>query len=199
MLKKNGRVRCVSQNSKELSQTAHIPLFNLLVDLFKGELSHFTAPRTNFVMNRNLRRSDPEYGIDLAGVNFEDADFSKSNLRKANFQGARLKNINFEDACLEAADFTSAKLINAYLEGTDFYKAKLYNTDFTDAYLGYANLLSADFDNETVLCDADLTGATLIRVKGLSQEQLDCACSSQNEPPDVRSKDLIWNHRECPN
>jgi tetratricopeptide (TPR) repeat protein len=127
----------------------------------------------------------------LRGANLNDADLSGANLSDADLSGATLSNANLYRADLREADLRRADLGGVYLReadlrkadlsGTSLFKAKmtcanlsnvnLSNADLRDAYLSDANLYRADLSGAD-LSGADLSGASLIRVRGLTIEQL---------------------------
>ena len=108
-------------------------------------------------------------GCNLSGANLANTCVKEKNLRGANFDGADASLM-----CMSFADFT-----NASFRGTD---------------LGAANMAGARMDG------ADMTGAKtsitsflgtdLRKVKGLTQAQLDVACSdaATKLPPGLKIK-----------
>ena len=67
-------------------------------------------------------------GVDLSGVDLDDAD-----LEGIDFTGARLEGADFEGANLKGAVFRNADLRNAKFKGADLYKADFSNSDVTGA------------------------------------------------------------------
>jgi len=81
---------------------------------------------------------------DLRNLYFTCMDFAGMDLRRANFEGARLS--------------------HGILNGSDLTEANLANTDLTNASFEKANL------TRTVFRDAIVSGANFTGVKGLSAE-----------------------------
>ncbi len=91
--------------------------------------------------------------LNLPKVDLTGANFTQSQLPKANFQGAVLSSTNFGRTNLAQAVFRNAKLDRAH-----FTYANLENTDLRGATLTNACLTNANLRG-TNLCGADLTGA----------------------------------------
>ena len=111
----------------------------------------------------------------FVGANFSSAMMVASDLRGAWFVGA-----NFSKANLARADLRGANLL-----GTNFLGA-----DFTDANLAGIRGHGADFTGAN-LTHADLAGADLSAAKGLTQAQIDQACSASGAtrlPPGLSAK-----------
>ena len=127
-------------------------------------------------------------------------------LHEANLSGAALGGGNLSDAVLVDANFSSANLRRTILS-----HSWLFNTNLSDADLSHADLYRADFRKTilfgSILRCADLTGAKLNGVVGLTQSQLDTAIAHPNSPPfinqsfDTTTKQLlVWNYNtgeEC--
>lgn len=90
----------------------------------------------------SARKSDLK-GLDLSGIDFEEA-----NLYHADLSGSRLNKCNL----------MRAVLINANLNGVDLSGANLIEAKLTRVTLNNADLTGADFSNSR-LRDADLRGA----------------------------------------
>jgi uncharacterized protein YjbI with pentapeptide repeats len=101
-------------------------------------------------------------GIDLSGINLEDANMKLAFCKGSNLKGARLTRAtlfgtNFEGAVLPRADLEGATLEGAHLIKADLSGANLRGVNFK-----LANLQDA------VLEGADLTGCTKLRVDQIS-------------------------------
>ena len=132
----------------------------------------------------------------LSKANLGDADLNCALLRRADLSGASLfcanlnhaylrdailAGTNFEFACLLRADLKGVNLreanlsgitlVAAYLKGTDLSHANLSSANLSEADMSNANLFGADLRG-TDLSESDLSGANLIRVRGLTIEQL---------------------------
>ncbi len=93
---------------------------------------------------------------DLSGAVLVRAELSGANLAGADLSGADLKEVSLIGARLNGANLSGADLSDALLEG-----ATMTGTDLTGAKLPRARIGGVDF-----------TGA-----RGLTQRQLDAACS----------------------
>ncbi len=103
-----------------------------------------------------LFRSNACKHCDLSGAVLVRAELSGANLAGANLAGADLKEVSLIGARLNGANLAGADLSGALLEG-----ATLTEADLTGAKLPRARIGGVDF-----------TGA-----RGLTQSQLDKACS----------------------
>ena len=186
--------RLEEARSKDEGKDAHqkharagqIPIFEELVRL-GASLGYLDAS------NVNLAARDPGFvklgffGIRLEGSMLNFADFRNSNLGGAQFMRARLVHARFDGSYLIKADFSDADLRTA-----SFADADLKNANFTEAKIGLSSLKNAN-----------LSGAIMKSVVGISQAQLDTACSSDNIPPQDLPRDtwsekqLIWKENEC--
>ncbi len=122
-----------------------------------------------------------EEGVDLSGINFENANLNNAELKGVNFRGANLKGAdlrkaNLENADLgvlntqdpkhrqvtnlEGADLSSADLEGANLSSANLQGAKLYFVNLGNAKLYKANLALAVFSDGS-LNMADLSYAVL--------------------------------------
>ncbi len=99
--------------------------------------------------DRNFPSADFS-GVNLPGINLEQANFIAGNFTQANLMGA-----NFQQAQLIVADFTGAQLTHA-----NFSQAKLIGATFYQAQLNGANFNQADLRNAD-LRKAQLVGASL--------------------------------------
>ena len=109
-----------------------------------------------------LLRSNSCKQCDLAGAVLVRAELSGANLAGANLAGADLKEVSLIGARLNGANLAGADLSGALLEG-----ATMTETDLTGAKLPRARIGGVDF-----------TGA-----RGLTQGQLDAACSDFGGAP----------------
>jgi hypothetical protein len=114
--------------------------------------------------NRPARQED--FRIDLANTclrhlslsdtNFEEADFSGSDLSYSVMLSTNFRRARFSDASLCYVVAHGVDLDSSRLQG-----ANLYHSDLTDAKLGYAYLRKADLTAVT-LKGADMAGASLV-------------------------------------
>ncbi len=148
-------------------------------------------------------------GADLQRANFEGAELYQAdldgailflaNLKKAYLVRAILKGANLKLAKLEDAKLRSAKLQGAHLDGANLFRAKLEDANLegtvlrlarlerallSSAKLGGSNLREANFEG-AILEGADLHEANLEGAKHLTHQQLDAACTSDQQPSGV--------------
>ena len=123
-------------------------------------MSKFTVSELGKILKEHKKwiDTDEEEGeeANLSGANLSRVNLSRANLRFANLKGADLSNANLE---------------NADLIEVDLYRANLNGADLRGAKLWFADLRGADL-RDAILSEADLSGANLIRVRGLTLEQL---------------------------
>jgi uncharacterized protein YjbI with pentapeptide repeats len=137
-----------------------------------------------------LAAGEPFDGLDLAGANLADLDFSGCSLVETLLKGAILARSAFAGAklagaILARADLTEASFVEADLTMTDLTATKAQRANFTGANVGEADFSSADLEGAILdaihgesthfercrlvsaqlrgakLTDADFTGANL--------------------------------------
>ncbi|MEM6282865.1 MAG: pentapeptide repeat-containing protein [Chloroflexota bacterium] len=145
-------------------------------DLFKANLSGARLLNANLsgarLLNANLSGANLT-GADVSGTELMVANLSGANLKETNLSGADLLSVNLSGADLLNANLSGARLLNANvsganltsanvsganLTGADMSGANLTSTDVSgvfmeNANLSTANLLDAEFDEETFLPD----------------------------------------------
>lgn len=84
-------------------------------------------------------------GLDFRNKSFYDADFSKRDLRRADYRGATLHNCNFDNSDLAYADFSGADCYRS-----TFRMTKLRCVNFMNANLSQTVLDPRDFVGSTV-------------------------------------------------
>ncbi len=99
-------------------------------------------------------------------------------LGRANFVAASLVSANLASARVYGADFTDADLSGAKLTAT-----YLFMVDFSQADLADTDFSGTDFNGNVVIKDAILDGTVLVKVTGLTQEQLNSAEINPERPP----------------
>lgn len=127
------------------------------------------------------------FGSDFEGVNFTDANLAGVKGHNASFNGATLTRTRFEGANLlgaelervnaPGANFSGASMLGADLDQGHFDRASFHNANFFGASLASGAFPGADFSGAT-LNHANLAGADLAAAKGLTQAQIDLACST---------------------
>ncbi|WP_418130273.1 DUF2169 domain-containing protein [Variovorax sp. 375MFSha3.1] len=101
------------------------------------------------------------------GLDFSDARMTttcfvgRSNLRKADFQGAVLIECNLSDALLDEADFRDARLDNTDFSDASMRGAKLSGADAGGSTFTRADLTAASFVDASLI-DADLEKSILV-------------------------------------
>ena len=124
--------------------------------------SSFATPADAESSLDRLFRSNACKQCDLSGAVLVRAELSGANLSGANLAGADLKEVSLIGARLNGANLAGADLSGALLEG-----ATMTGADLTGAKLPRARIGGADF----------------IGARGLTQRQLDTACSDYAGAP----------------
>ena len=101
--------------------------------------------------------------LDCPGCNFTGLDLSHTCVKEKNLAGARFDDASALYMCMSFANFSGASFRNTDLTGANLAHADLSGADLTGAKLDIASLL----------------GANLSTAKGLTQEQIDTACSDE--------------------
>ena len=148
-------------------------------------------------------------GATLGGTNLIGASLHRAILQSAVFWDlpGPLRFITYYDALREGnvltADLSAARLDHSDLSYASLQGSNMSSADLTNAILSGADLSGANLSG-AILVGADLSGVTLsengkIPVTGLTQGQLDEACASPNDPPNLTGvvdysthKALIW-------
>lgn len=107
-------------------------------------------------------------GCKLMGANLYNTCVKERDLRGANFDGA-----NAQMMCMSFADFRGASFRGTELSAANLAGAKMDGADMTGAITSITSFLGTD----------------LRQVKGLTQKQLDMACSDKATklPPGLKS------------
>jgi uncharacterized protein YjbI with pentapeptide repeats len=151
------------------------------LDLTGANFNGAILEKTTFLtckLDRSSFRRGKYSGMQVVhGSSAEDADFSESEMKNANFRDARLVNAKFGHAELYQADFS-----NANLTGANMYQAKARQSMFVRTNLTNAGMISIDFMNailsKSILHGTDLSGCNLfgadlsrVRVDGRTRIQ----------------------------
>lgn len=106
-------------------------------------------------------------GVDLSGADLTDVRATKTCLKGANLQEAKLDGAQFLHADLSSVDLAAARAVGAAFGGCLLSDASLFGSDFTNTSLSQANLQGADLRMTTFrgarLRAADLTGVDASR------------------------------------
>lgn len=109
------------------------------------------------------------FQADLAYLDAEGVDVSGSRLRQSDMQLSTLDNWNFSGANLSVTN-----LFGARFNKSNFSNANLQRAVMVGAYFGSSQFDGAD------LTGANISGADLSIVRGLSQQQLERACGDNS-------------------
>lgn len=99
--------------------------------------------------------------VDCVGCNLSGADLSNTCVKEKNLRGANFNGANATLMCMSFSNFTNASFRGTELSGANMAGAKMDGADLTGAKTSITSFLGTD----------------LRKVKGLTQKQLDVACS----------------------
>ena len=99
-------------------------------------------------------------GLELSGLNLQQAILSKVNFRETDLSGANLRKADLSQCNLTRSVLARADLRDANLQEARLSYANLVNADLRGADLSNAYLLNATLDGAN-LCGANLKGATI--------------------------------------
>lgn len=140
-----------------------------------------------------------------------DLNFSKKDLKKADFKGQNLGFANMRGADLEEADLSEANLKEADLREANLQGANLKGANMDGAFLRDANLRGADLNSAKHLCCVDIESAYIdrdtkfpsyIKVRWKTEREYICKefqkrSKSGRRHHDLRVKDKgrLWGNR----
>src|SRR5579872_6682010 len=101
--------------------------------------------------------------VDCVGCNLAGADLTNTCVKEHDLHGANFDGANATLMCMSFANFAGASFRKADLSGANLAGAKLDGADLTGARTSITSFLGTD----------------LRHVKGLTQKQLDVACSDK--------------------
>lgn len=153
-------------------ETEHCPMFvmlTLFASVVFGGVSAvaapaqmipiaYTAPDRAAVDSIHAGNHDCPHCM-LAGANLDNTCVKNGNL-----EGADFSNVHAVLMCMSYANFTGVSFRDANLSGANLAHANLTNADFTGATLAITSFKGTD----------------LTKTKGLTQAQLDTACSDKD-------------------
>lgn len=132
-----------------------------------------------------LARDEPFDGLDLAGADLAELDFSNRSLVGTLLKGANLRRCSFASAKLEGAVLARADLTEAQLTGADLSLADLAGVKAPRAAFTGATVDDADFSG------SDLEGAVFDEVHGEStQFERCCLARASLRGADLRDAEL---------
>jgi uncharacterized protein YjbI with pentapeptide repeats len=110
--------------------------------------------------------------VDCVGCNLQGADLTNTCVKEHDLHGANFDGANATLMCMSFANFTNASFRGTELSGANLAGAKLDGADLTGAKTSITSFLGTD----------------LTHVKGLTQAQLDVACSDTKTklPPGLK-------------
>ncbi|MEY4966887.1 MAG: hypothetical protein RL274_2470 [Pseudomonadota bacterium] len=100
--------------------------------------------------------------VDCVGCNLSGADLSNTCVKEHDLRGANFDGANATLMCMSFSNFTNASFRGTELSGANIAGAKMDGADLTGAKTSITSFLGTD----------------LRKVKGLTQAQLDVACSN---------------------
>ena len=112
----------------------------------------------------------------MSGLEGQGSNFSRAVFNGAQLKGAEMQGANLADASAVGADFTSAEMQGAILAHGRLRGAVFRSAELQGARFEGADLTDADFHNAE-LTGADLRGSDWSAVRGLTQDQLQSACT----------------------
>src|SRR3954462_11472858 len=105
--------------------------------------------------------------VDCVGCNLSGADLTNTCVKEHDLHGANFDGANATLMCMSFANFTNASFRGTELSGANLAGARMNGADLTGARTSITSFLGTD----------------LTHVKGLTQSQLDIACSDANTKP----------------
>ena len=110
--------------------------------------------------------------VDCVGCDLKGADLANTCVKEHDLHGADFTGANASLMCMSFANFTGVSFKDADLAGANMAGAKMKGADLTGAKTSITSFLGTD----------------LRHVKGLTQAQLDVACSNAKTklPPGLR-------------
>src|ERR1700754_268235 len=110
--------------------------------------------------------------VDCVGCNLAGADLTNTCVKEHDLHGANFDGANATLMCMSFANFTNASFRGTELSGANLAGAKMDGADLTGAKTSITSFLGTD----------------LTHVKGLTQKQLDVACSDTTTrlPPGLK-------------
>ena len=101
--------------------------------------------------------------VDCVGCNLKGADLSNTCVKEHDLHGANFDGANASLMCMSFANFTNASFRGTELSGANLAGARMDGADLTGAKTSITSFLGTD----------------LTKTKGLTQAQLDIACSDE--------------------
>jgi uncharacterized protein YjbI with pentapeptide repeats len=110
--------------------------------------------------------------VDCVGCNLKGADLTNTCVKDHDLRGANFDGANATLMCMSNSNFTNTSFRGTDLSGANMAGAKMDGADLTGAKTSITSFLGTD----------------LRKVKGLTQKQLDVACSDKRTklPPGLK-------------
>jgi uncharacterized protein YjbI with pentapeptide repeats len=110
--------------------------------------------------------------VDCVGCNLAGADLTNTCVKEHDLSGANFDGANATLMCMSFSNFTNASFRGTDLSGANMAGSKMDGADLTGAKTSITSFLGTD----------------LRKVKGLTQKQLDVACSDKKTrlPPGLK-------------
>ena len=102
--------------------------------------------------------------VDCPGCKLMGADLANTCVKEHDLRGANFDGANATLMCMSFADFHNASFLGTELSGANMAGAKMDGADLTGAITSVTSFLGTDLRN----------------VKGLTQKQIDLACSDKD-------------------
>lgn len=100
-------------------------------------------------------------GVTVAGVNFDEADFSGAQLDGSDFQNSTFSGAKFVGTSVVGTNLSGATLTNAMIIGANFTKAILVNTHFAGAEIHKSDFSGSDLSGQ-LFSTMNLTGNSFV-------------------------------------
>lgn len=108
--------------------------FNIKSTLFATSVALFTFVQASFAVSGG--------GLDFAGLDISNQDFSKGNYKGKDFTQVLARNTNFAGSNLQGCRFPKAYLINANYEGADVRGVSFEGTNMENTNLKVSALIA---------------------------------------------------------
>lgn len=119
-----------------------------------------------FLLFVDLKERDFD-DFDFSRTQLQDVDMQRASLYTASFKYSRLSNVNLNGAYAERADFISSSLYNVKMMGTDLRGSRFDHSDIKDSALNGINLKGASLVKAKIshssLSGANLQGSILVK------------------------------------
>ena len=168
------------------ARAGQIPIFEEMVRM-SLDLSSIDASEVNLSPN----------DLELIEIGAHGIELSEAKMKNTNMNGTNLAGAQFVNAKL-----WKSKLNNSFLIWANFTGAELTRVDFTRAEADTATFAFAELHG-AIFADTNISSSSFLNAKGLTQEQLDSACTYEGAAPmhlpigHKSGKQLVWKQRVC--